>query len=68
MKKVLKLKGMHCNACEMLIDDALQEINGVSKAKSSLKNNSVEIEFDEQKVKIDVLKKAIEKEGYKVIA
>ena len=68
MKTILKLKGMHCNACEMLIDDALQEIQGVSKAKSSLKNNSVEVEFDESKVKIDVLKKTIEKEGYKVVA
>ena len=68
MKTVLKLKGMHCNACEMLINDALQEIAGVSKAKSSLKSNSVDIEFDESKVKIGVLKKAIEKEGYKVLA
>lgn len=68
MKTILKLKGMHCNACEMLIDDALTEIQGVSKAKSSLKTNSVEVEFDESKVKIDVLKKAIEKEGYKVLA
>ncbi|MDO8537599.1 MAG: heavy-metal-associated domain-containing protein [archaeon] len=68
MKTTLKLKGMHCNACEMLIDDALQEIQGVSKVKSSLKTNSVEVEFDESKVKISDLKKAIEKEGYKVLA
>ncbi|MBW3020611.1 cation transporter [Candidatus Woesearchaeota archaeon] len=67
MKKVnIKIKGMHCPSCEILIQDILEETEGVKKAKVSLKTNSAEIEFDEKEVQLDYLKSLIRQEGYKI--
>lgn len=64
MKANLKVKGMHCNSCEMLIADALEDID--VKAKVDSKKEIATVEFDESKVTLDEVKKAIEAEGYKV--
>ena len=65
MKKIkLKIKGMHCPSCEMLIKDALEEI-GVKSSKIDSKTGQAEIEFDEIKISLEEIKKTIEKGGYK---
>ncbi|MDP2750163.1 MAG: heavy-metal-associated domain-containing protein [Nanoarchaeota archaeon] len=67
MKKIkLKIKGMHCKSCEMLIKDALEETGGIKKADVSQKNNSANIEFDETKIDAEKIKAMIKKEGYGV--
>ncbi len=67
MKTVkLKITGMHCSSCEVLIKDALEESEGVKKADISMKNKSAEIQFDENKTDKQKLKAIIEKEGYEV--
>ncbi len=38
--------GMHCNACVLLIESELSEMPGISKVKSNLKDNSVEVTGD----------------------
>jgi copper chaperone len=65
MNTKLNVKGMHCKACDMLIEDALQDIN-VRLIKSSHKTGNVEVEYEEDKITITQIKKAIEDEGYKV--
>ncbi|MEK7149949.1 MAG: sulfite exporter TauE/SafE family protein [Patescibacteria group bacterium] len=40
------VKGMHCNACVLMIESELLDIPYISRAKSSLKNHSVEISGD----------------------
>ena len=64
MKINLKIKGMHCKSCKMLIEDALDDLG----VKSNVDNEkgTATIEFDENKISADKIKKAIEKEGYKV--
>jgi copper ion binding protein len=62
----LNVKGMHCKSCEMLIEDSVSEIKGVSHVKAHLTKNKVSVKFDESKAKIEDIKKAIESEGYKV--
>ena len=64
MKKSLKVKGMHCKSCEILISDALQDIGVKSKVDS--KKGAAEVEFDENKISIDKIKDVIKKEGYEV--
>lgn len=64
MKTTLKIKGMHCKSCEMLIGDELDDL-GV-KNKIDHEKGTAEIEFDENKVSLDKVKKVIEGEGYKV--
>ena len=62
MKKItLKIKGMHCHSCEMLIGDALEDIGVKSNVDSKL--GTAEIEFDENKVSIDKIKNVIKSEG-----
>jgi copper chaperone len=65
MKKVtLKVKGMHCKSCSMLIEDALEDI-GV-KAKVDSEKDSAVVEFDENKISEEKIKATIKGEGYKV--
>lgn len=67
MKHIIKIKGMHCKSCEMLIKDSLEEINGVESAELSHTAGTATVIFDENKVNIDDLKKIIKNEGYEVI-
>ena len=65
MKEItLKVKGMHCKSCSMLIEDALEDINVKSKVDSS-KGIAV-VEFDEKKVNEVKIRDVIKKEGYQV--
>ncbi|WFD09659.1 sulfite exporter TauE/SafE family protein [Tepidibacter hydrothermalis] len=67
--KVIKLyvDGIVCNSCEGIIQDALLDVDGVSKVNVVLKNSNVEITYDENKVNENTLKQIIENEGYEVI-
>ncbi|MEK4510953.1 copper chaperone [Paenibacillus anaericanus] len=61
---VLSVKGMSCGHCVNSIEGALT-ILGV-KNRVDLKNNTVTVEFDENKLTIDRIKGAIEEQGYEV--
>ena len=65
MDKTLKIKGMHCKSCKMLIEDSLEEI-GV-KANVDVEKELVELNFDEGKVSVDKIKKVIEEQGDYVV-
>lgn len=62
---VLKVNGMHCRSCEMLVQDGLEDI-GVKTIEASHKESEVKVSFDPEKVSIEEIKKVIEKEGYGV--
>jgi copper chaperone len=62
MKKTLKVKGMHCKSCEMLITDALDDI-GV-QAKVNVKTGDVIVDYDESKTSLADIKKVLKEEGY----
>jgi copper chaperone CopZ len=60
-KKVYKIKGMHCASCATMIELDLEDA-GI-KAKCSYPKSTVEVEGDENFVKI---KKVVEKSGYQI--
>lgn len=62
----IKIKGMHCPSCEMLIKDVLEETEGVEKVTVSQKDELAKVTFNEEKVQLDYLKSLIKQEGYKV--
>lgn len=66
MKKNIKIKGMHCSSCAMLIEDGLSEIAGVVEVKVSYEKGCADVSFDEKKTSTEDIKKAIKKEGYSV--
>lgn len=61
----LKIGGMHCPSCEMLISDVLTDL-GIENSAFDSKNGTGTITFDETKITLEEIKKAIESEGYKV--
>lgn len=66
MERIIKVSGMHCKSCEMLLSDVLSEIKGVSRVSADSKKNTVSVSLDDDGL-LDQVKKAIQKEGYKVL-
>lgn len=66
-KTVLKVSGLDCVSCAMIIDDVLEELEGVMSAKTSFAKEQVEVEFDESATSLDNLKKMVEEAGYSVL-
>jgi len=54
---------MHCTACAMNIDGALEDA-GVQEARTNFAKSETKIKFDENKIKVVEIQKIIEQEGY----
>lgn len=65
-KVTIKIGGMHCSSCALTIDDELEELAGVYKARSSYAKGEVIVRFDPQKVTTKKLESAISKLGYTI--
>jgi copper chaperone CopZ len=61
----LKVTGMHCNSCVMLIQDILEE-NGAKDIKADFKKGTVELKYDETKLNEIKIKQLIKSQGYGV--
>jgi copper chaperone len=61
----LKVEGMSCNHCVVSIEGALKKIG--SKGEVDLANDTVSVEYDENKLSLDKIKEAIEDQGYEVV-
>ncbi|MBZ4219238.1 MAG: cation transporter [Chlorobium sp.] len=68
MKTELQVSGMNCGSCELLVKEALEEVEGVREAEASHLKGSVIIDYEPQKVSIASLAAAIEEQGFKVKA
>jgi copper chaperone CopZ len=64
IKKVYKIKDMHCTSCALVIESELEDI-GV-KARASYAKAEVEVEFEENKLSEKQVIAAIKKAGYSV--
>ena len=65
MKYVLKIEGMMCAHCTGRVEKALSSTRGVLSVAVSLEDKSATVEVKDR-VKVDVLKKAVEAQGYTV--
>ena len=66
VKKKLKIEGMHCSSCAMNIDFDLEDLEGVKSVKTSYAKQECEVEFDEEKLKTEIVIQTIQKTGYQV--
>lgn len=66
-KLVLKVKGMHCASCALLIDKLLGKQDGVVSAQTSYGAQKVSLEFDESKISLEKIDEFVNKLGYDVI-
>ena len=56
----LKITGMHCTGCSTRLEKVLNNLDGVQKAKVSFEEGKAEIEYEENKIRFDEIKEAIE--------
>ncbi len=64
-KKIIKIDGMHCSSCEVLIERKFKEIPGVEKVKVSHSRGEAEI-FYTKEPSTPELENAISKDGYSI--
>ena len=64
MKKDIKIEGMSCQHCVMAVQKSLSRLN-LKKYDVSIGN--AKVEFDEHVIKEEMIVKAIEDAGYKVV-
>ena len=57
--------GMHCAACEIIVEDKLSKVPGLNKVRASLKTSKVYICSDEN-ITPEVLTKYVQEHGYKI--
>jgi len=60
----LKVYGMTCVLCSMIIESTLEKINGVGKVSVSYAAEKAKLEYDDAKVKLSDIKKQIELLGF----
>lgn len=64
MKQRLQVHGMHCASCAMLIDDELEELEGVKASSTSYARQRTDVDFDESRVGVQQLVGKIAELGY----
>lgn len=65
--ETLHIQGMTCPACEVAIVSALKKIPGIDKVKASFSEGTVEYIETAGKVDIEIIKAAINEQGYSVL-
>lgn len=63
MKLKLRITGMHCTNCSLLIDDELESLPGVRRATTSYRKQETSVELDEGTA-IEDLVSAVRRAGY----
>lgn len=61
----IDIVGMHCKSCEVLLENELGKVEGVSKVKANSKDGSVKISFDGD-LDVNDVSKRVEKLGYSI--
>ena len=61
---VLKVPDMTCGHCELSVQEALDDLDGVERAKADHATGDVEVDYDEDKVSVEQMGEAIEEVGY----
>jgi Cu+-exporting ATPase len=66
-KVILKVKGMHCASCSVLIDKLVGKQAGVSSIQTSYGSEKTAIEYDESQISLEKIDEFINKLGYDLI-
>ena len=66
MEKTIKVSGMHCRSCEVLLEDSISEIKGAKVLSANYKKGEIKVTLENESL-ISEIKKVVEKEGYKVV-
>lgn len=67
VNKVLKIEGMTCAACANTIEKVSKKLPGVEEASVNFAAEKLNINYDNSKVTLSDIQKAVEKAGYKAL-
>lgn len=67
MKERYHISGMTCSACSSHVEKAANKLAGVEKASVNLLTETMEIEYDENKLSREQIEAAVDKAGYGAI-
>ena len=63
-RHIIKIKKMHCPSCAINIDGALEDLDGVHTASTNYAKGETQINFDPQKITLQVIETTIKNLGY----
>lgn len=63
-KTTLKVEGMTCTLCTIIIENAIKTLNGVVNIQASYASEKVNIEYDSKIISISMIKDKLKKSGY----
>lgn len=61
---VVAVSGMHCASCGMLIDDAVEDLDGVRRSQTKLRRGQTTVVYDPGRCTTDDIIAAITEAGY----
>jgi len=67
-KILLKIEGMHCPNCPMLLERIEDKMPGIEKAEASYRKAQMLVEYNEAQVSEEQISAEIVKMGYEIIA
>lgn len=65
--KLLKIEGMTCAACAKAVERASKKLDGVNEASVNFATEKLSVSYDNSKLSLSDIQKAVEKAGYKAI-
>jgi len=68
MKCELQVSGMKCGSCQLLVEEAVEELQGVKSVDVSFRDSYVTVEYEPDTVSLATIKEVIEKQGFTVQA
>lgn len=66
MKAKLKVEGMHCGACALTIDGALEELDGVKTSATSFARRRTKVDFDTAQISLEEIQETITSCGFSI--
>lgn len=63
---LLQAPEIHCDHCKVSIEGAVGSLEGVESVDVAIADATVRVDFDETRLEVSSIKKAIEEQGYAV--
>lgn len=67
IKAAYLVEGMTCAGCERTVQKVITNLEGVVSAEADFRASTVSVVYDPEKVKVDEIKSAVSKVGYKFV-
>ena len=67
-KVTLKIKGMECPNCAMILERIEDKVPGVELAEASYRKEQMVVEFDEKRITLEQIQEEVKRLGYEVVS